>query len=106
MRSKMSKIKVPVLAENGMLNQPGFHSIAAFAYEFSHYEWKTTNRYESGSFYISDCDNRISLDLDVDSEESLNNSIHKLDTLIKGLQAAKRDLKKAYKFNKKHKKKD
>jgi hypothetical protein len=80
------------LNERTLLNLPGFHG-GAFVYV---YVEDTSEREVGGSarnfeprmiLEIADCDERIALQFDIDSEDGRANSLHKLDTLVAALGA-------------------
>lgn len=50
------------------------------------------------TFVISNCDRTMHLHFDIDSEKAMDNSIHKLDTIIDMCRNMKKDLKKARKL--------
>lgn len=86
-----SKSETQRWGKNGVLNKPGFESIAAYSYTITYSE---SERWADRDplFYISDCSNSISLSFDISSEEEADNSINKIDTLIAGLTEFKKDL--------------
>ena len=98
--------------ERTLLNLPGFHS-GAFVYVYvedtserglQHGEYcepgclcGCVENYEPRmKLEISDCDRRISLRFDVDSEGYRENSLHKLDTLIAALRVFREALVKEF----------
>jgi hypothetical protein len=83
--------------ERTLLNLPGFHG-GAFIYVFvedtserglrrcrCEGECKCHNFEPRTILEIADCDERISLEFDLYSDESRDNSLHKLDTLVAAL---------------------
>lgn len=94
---------------NAMLNQAGFHSIAAVAYTI---EW---NRYREAALdaeiSISDCDRRVTLEFGFsvpDQEFEYENGLYKINTLIGQLEAFRDDyieMATKYVFSKKKKRK-
>jgi hypothetical protein len=76
--------------ERTLLNLPGFHG-TAFVYV---YVEDTTERTVMGAgnfepvmiLEIADCDRRITLEFDLDTEHGRENSLHKLDTLVAALR--------------------
>lgn len=80
-----------------VLNKPGFHSVAAIAYRVSISKGYGSKKWwTSGSLQISDCTRVIELDLDSTTAPQLDNSLHKLDTIIEMCEQAKKDLQKAH----------
>ena len=89
------------LNERTLLNLPGFHD-AAFIYTYvedtSERELQRHSKCGDGctqcpwnfeprmTVEIADCNRRISLEFDVDSDEGRANSLHKLDTLVSALR--------------------
>jgi hypothetical protein len=75
--------------ERTLLNLPGFH-MGAYVYVYV----EDTSERESGSnnfeprttLEIADCDRRIELQFEIDSDEGRENSLHKLDTLVAALR--------------------
>lgn len=53
--------------------------------------------YAEIDFAMSDCSKVIRLDFDIDSKQSMRNSLHKLDTIIDMCNKMKKDLKDARK---------
>lgn len=47
-------------------------------------------------FIITDCNNQVRLTFDIDTEENLKNSVHKLNTIIDVCQSMKQELKIAH----------
>lgn len=84
--------------ERTLLNLPGFHG-GAFVYvyvedtseRFRHRPECTDdcanchNLEPATTLEIADCNRRISLEFEIDSEEARENSLHKLDTLVAAL---------------------
>ena len=83
--------------ERTLLNLPGFHG-GAFVYVFVEdtserglrrchcdSECKCRNFEPRMILEIADCDDRISLEFDIDSDGGRDNSLHKLDTLVAAL---------------------
>lgn len=72
------------------LNLPNNHSTASIVFradvdkEFK--DNKLTDTYLNSSFQISDCSNKINLEFSVDTKESFENSLFKLDTLLNGIR--------------------
>src|SRR5690606_34568437 len=89
-------------ARNAMLNKPGFHSVAAISVEIS-YEKGDYCTGVYGSLHLSDCSRVISIDLDATARSGklekllleIDNTQHKLDTLISVLTEAKKFFNKA-----------
>ncbi len=71
------------------LNYPGFHGgayIVAYVEDTSGRVASTYPPQPRLILEIADCSNRINLEFDVHSDEHLENSLHKLDALIKTLE--------------------
>ena len=68
---------------SSLLNKPKFHSTAAIAIKIS-----LDYNFPSGHLYISDCTRTISLNLDFDSEEEMDNSLFKLNKIVDVCNAA------------------
>jgi hypothetical protein len=75
------------------LNLEGFHEDASISYCFTVGE----NGYFNGGINIRDCGENICLEIDVHSDDWMENSEFKVDTLIRLLRAAKQDMRKARK---------
>src|SRR5690606_13816102 len=92
-------------ARNAMLNKPGFHSVAAISVEISYHTAAKGEHWTGvhGSLHISDCSRVISIDLDATARSGklekllleIDNTQHKLDTLISVLTEAKKFFNKA-----------
>ena len=98
--------------ERTLLNLPGFH---AGAYVYVYVEDTSERGLQYGEYCepgclcgcvdnyeprtkleISDCDRRVSLGFDVDSEGYRENSLHKLDTLVAALRVFREALVKEF----------
>jgi len=86
----MTKFRV---GNRAFLNHAGFHEDAAFGYALEIGD----RGYFEGVISIRDCSNSITLELNVHSDEWVENSEFKIDTMIRLLREAKRDLRKARK---------
>ena len=82
-------------AGSSLLNKVGFHSVAAYSYSISVGSMPGAYVHHDGSLSISGCSKTIDLDLDFGDEAEYLNSMYKLETLLKGIQEAKEDLKAA-----------
>lgn len=71
-----------VRAVSKLLNRPGHHSTAAIACRVEIHNW---NGGLDAEIQISDCDRRISLDLEDHTPAAYSNSLYKIDTLINTL---------------------
>lgn len=69
-------------AVSKLLNRPGFHSTAAIACQVEITNW---HKHVMAEVHVSDCDRKISLDFDDSTRSDYNNSLHKIDTMIKVL---------------------
>lgn len=88
----------------GLLNLPGHHSTAAIVAEIEDTStWiagkgrggEPLSRYTAtpeATLVISDCENKVNIELDLDSDNNLRNSLYKLDTIINSLRKARRGL--------------
>lgn len=79
-------------ANSALLNKPDFGSTAAISWQIVLHE----SNYLTGNIAISDCHKVITLDIytdnDIKETKGFDNSIHKLDTLIKNLKNCKEEL--------------
>lgn len=87
-----------------LLNQPGHHSTAAIVAEIEDTrDWITgkgrggddLQRYNAAplsTFTITDCDNKVNIEVGFDSDNGLENSLYKVDTLIATLRKLRRGL--------------
>lgn len=77
-----------------MLNLPGHHSTAAIVAELRDTEgnWDENDEWPSATCVISDCETRISLDMDFASAHQVENSVHKIDTIVETLIELRRGL--------------
>lgn len=92
-------------ARNAMLNKPGFHSVAAISAEISYHTATKDEHWTGvhGNLHISDCSRVICVDLDAttasgkteDLVREIENTQHKLDTLISVLTEAREFFNKA-----------
>lgn len=82
-----------IFSRREFLNKPGFHTVANIMVEFE--DVREDNGYEPfySSFYISNCDRSSHFELDVNSGEGVDNSIHKLTKIIEVCDAAREQLK-------------
>lgn len=89
----MSKLITEVKGTKEFLNNVGFHSIACIAYEMelNHYKEEAARPWAEGTMYITDCTRSISLVLDLEKEDSFENTLHKLDTIIAVAIKARKD---------------
>lgn len=71
------------------LNRPGFHEDATLSYNLS----IGSGGYFSGSINVRDCGENICLELSVHTDEWMENSEFKIDTMIRLLRDAKKDLR-------------
>lgn len=88
------------LGDREFLNLAGFHEDASFSYNMEVDKYG----YFHGYINVRDCGENISLELNVHNDEWTKNSEFKIDTMIRLLRAAKRDLKRARQEMKKIKK--
>jgi hypothetical protein len=85
-------------AKNGVLNKPGFNSVAAFSYciesGFSLDEEINKDSYITNQSYfaISACNRTIELDLEIYEEDQYENSLFKIRQLKKALNQLEKDL--------------
>lgn len=85
----MSEIR---FSRRAFLNKPGFHSVSNIMIEFEDVR-RDNERYPFfGNMYISDCNRTCHFDLDVDTVEGVDNSVHKLSTIIEICEDAKKEL--------------
>lgn len=66
------------IVERQFLNTGMFHSVSAACFKIQN---DFMEKHYYGNFYISDCARTVDLDLDLDTMEGLENSIHKLTVL-------------------------
>lgn len=88
--------------ERVFLNLPGFHGgayVVAYVEDTSARGLLDCDRCQEPESFeprtileIADCDNRIQLEFDVDSEARRANSLHKLDTLLTALRVFRKGL--------------
>ena len=71
------------------LNLDGHHSIASMGIYLDSNEY-----FIRGEVTINDCSKTVFLDMEVDSYESLENAIYKLDTIIEIAKKGKKQIKK------------
>jgi hypothetical protein len=81
-----------------MLNLPGHHSTAAIVAEMEDTSGWPTGKARDGSelsgyniepnttFSITDCDNKVNIEIGFNSENGVENNLHKIDTMIEILQ--------------------
>ena len=86
----MSKV---LFSRREFLNKPGFHTVGNIMIEFE--DVRESGSYEPfySSFYISNCDKSSHFQLDTDTVEGVDNSIHKLTKIIEVCDAAREQLK-------------
>ena len=75
------------------LNKKGFHGDASMSWTMSICE----KGYFEGCVHIRDCDNQVHLELDIHTEEWYENSVEKIDKMIKLLQEVRLALPRAKK---------
>jgi hypothetical protein len=87
-----------------LLNLPGHHSTAAIVAEIENtVDWEEgkgrggdeLTRYNAEPHMmltVTDCDNRVNIELDIDSENSYENTIYKVDTMIEELRKLRKGL--------------
>lgn len=83
------------LSKKEFLNKDGFHSIAAVGYTMELVTWEKQGKsgaYASCELRVQDCQDSVTLDLSIDSEETLENSRYKLATLKRVIEQAQHDL--------------
>lgn len=85
-----------------LLNLPGHHSTATIIAEIeSTVDWpenkgrngEELTRYTAepnSTFTITDCSNSVHIELDIDSENSYQNTLYKLDTMIDSMRKLRR----------------
>lgn len=82
-----------VHGKRAMLNKPGFESTACIVAEVENTyrmtrtfnnKWSAEPHY---TFKIADCDRAIAFELDFETDEGMENSLHKIDTMIAALTA-------------------
>lgn len=71
------------------LNKEGHHSVAFILASIDVDESRWGGRYSDSSIIISDCNRQIELTFDTNCEESFENSLYKLNILIKTLKEFK-----------------
>jgi hypothetical protein len=79
------------LGKREFLNREGFHEDASLTYHFT----VDDRGYFSGNISVRDCGEAIHLELNVHDDDWVENSEYKIETMIRLLQSAKRDMKKA-----------
>ena len=85
-------------AKNGMLNKPGFHSTASYAYKIDIPKDKIEKThpflgYIEAMFYINGCNrDSVSLELDIVEDAGYENSLFKIDTLLEALTELRKDV--------------
>ena len=81
---------------NGMLNKPGFHSTASFAYKIEcgvEKELTKSSWFENDAYFdLAGCTGNISLVFDINSDEGFRNSIYKIETLKSALHDFEKEL--------------
>jgi hypothetical protein len=85
-----------------LLNLPGHHSTAAIVAEIENtVDWEDgkgrggeeLTRYNAEPFtalIVTDCDNKVNIELDIDSQNSCDNTLHKIDTMLDALKKLRR----------------
>jgi hypothetical protein len=93
-----------VHGRRALLNLPGHHSSASIVAEVddtstwpkgctpSGEEYESYNVQPKITCKITDCDNAVHIECDIMTANQLENSLHKLDTLIEALQALREGL--------------
>lgn len=93
-----------VHGSRALLNQPGHHSTAAIVAEIEDTrDWivgrgrggADLQRYNAAplsTFTITDCDSKVNIEVGFDSDNGLENSLHKVDTMISALRKLRRGL--------------
>ena len=84
--------------ERRFLNKSNYHSTASVVGKISGEEYSSRAYCE---FYISNCDRTLSLSIDSDNKEDLENSIFKMEQLIEGASKMKEALEKLKPYIKK-----
>ena len=97
-----------VHGDRALLNLPGHHSTAAIVAEIeSTAHWpdgkgrhgKDPTSYNISpevTFSITDCDNKVNIEIEIGSEAKLENSLHKLDTMIACMRKLRKGLQKEH----------
>ena len=83
-----------VHGKRAMLNLPGFESTGAIVAEISDTsDWEPDKEFDSEwelypetTLQFSDCSRTVSMNISVDGDENIVNTLHKLDTMIEALQ--------------------
>lgn len=90
--------------KRGFLNKG--EGMAAFEYhlEAEQYESNSSRRYINGSFCITDCSRKISLEFGAYDKEDRENTLYKIDTLIAELQEYRSHMIEAHKWQEEAKK--
>lgn len=93
-----------VYGSRALLNLPGHHTTAAIVAEIENTsrwpegksrEGRDLDRYNAQpeiTCRITDCDNAVNIEFDVDTPNSVENSLHKIDTMIAALRAMRRGI--------------
>lgn len=94
-----------VYGGRALLNLPGHHSTAAIVAEVESTAGWAEGEGRGGDeltrytalptiqLQITDCDSKVNIEFDIDTPNSLENSIHKVDTMIEVLREFKKGLK-------------
>lgn len=87
-----------VYGRRALLNMPGHGAAALIVAEIEHTEaWpkgkgrdgEELSRYNftpHSTLIITDCDNKVSLEIDLETENEVSNTLHKLDIMISALK--------------------
>lgn len=102
----METQKKYLVQERSFLNLPEFHSIGSIQAATYMEAWSKDKKIEKDSDYdgiytelnISDCNRIVTLNLDIDDEDSYKNSLYKLKVLIETLKKLEKSLPEAYKI--------
>lgn len=83
-----------VYGSRALLNLPGHHSTAAIVAEIDNTEDRLDINDADGyviqptiTCKITDCDNSVNIEFDVNTANQLENSLHKVNTMIEALRA-------------------
>lgn len=91
-----------LLDDRRFLNKNGHHSVAAISVTVNHEKEEFYFSPIEVEFSISDCTRKISLNIDTETEDKLNNSLFKLQQIIEVCQNAKDCLESARGIVKEH----
>jgi hypothetical protein len=92
--AKKKKIKNVTRGRGRFLNRSGHHTVASIAYEARLEKSFLPDGPPAcyGTVWVNDCSRIITLSLDLDTRDGYENSVHKIQTMIKTLEAALEDM--------------